>query len=147
MNKCLIFSYTEWQDWGKCSKTCRIPGYDIPIVQRSRKVVKPSFNNGISCDQFQRTENLACCDLPLCPQKSDCQVGQWSDWSTCPWPNYQATTKKRTRSIIKDAENNGKECCNFDKKKANLSCPCWVIFHRSSTFQTIKFSIVLRVIQ
>ena len=73
------------------------------------------------------TEYLRCCDLPPCPQKSDCQVGQWSDWTRCPWPNYNVPKKIRTRSIIKDAENDGKKCCISGKKKAKLSMSICVV--------------------
>jgi hypothetical protein len=90
---------SEWSEWGACSKDCR------GQRRSSRTVVTDMENNGQTCPDTERFE--AC--NPVCPE--DCEVGDWTQWSTCSSSCGETGSTHRTRNVIHPAiDETGVQC-------------------------------------
>jgi len=93
----------DWSAWNSCSATCEI-GQHL----RSRKVLVQATNGGSSCTDALEEVNQ--CDQGMCPQipgKKPCVWGSWMEWGACDKCGGQ---RKRTRQILKMAEDGGNPC-------------------------------------
>jgi len=86
--------YTEWSQWGMCSKSCRdAPDEEMGTQVRKRSITVVPQHGGEECPQTQDTQE---CAYQLCPQ--DCVVGEWGEYGdcsqTCGWG-----TKTRSRDL------------------------------------------------
>jgi hypothetical protein len=84
-----------WSDWSKCDKPC-----EGGSQTRTRTVLQQAAYNGEKCPILNESQ---ICNTQVCP--TDCLVSAWSDWSTC-----ANNTQTRTRTITKQASNNGAAC-------------------------------------
>ncbi|KAL4226068.1 Hemicentin-1 [Mactra antiquata] len=106
-------SWTNWSEYGECSKTC---GYDI-YRSRERNCTNPAPAYGGSDCVGDGT------DLDLC-QYVDCRDGTWEDWAA--WGECSATCGKsihfRFRNCSISASNG--TCTGNDFQFSNCETPC-----------------------
>jgi len=89
----------EWSAWSACDKEC---GGGTQF--RTRKILQEAANGGQQCPILKETRT---CNSQACA--ADCEVGDWSNWSSCT-KACGSGTQTRTRSVIKPAVAGGKEC-------------------------------------
>lgn len=95
---------SEWSEWTKCSVTC-IGSSGNGIQYRIREVVNASHFGGAGCPPLN--DHRFCPGMSACP--IDCDVSQWSDWTTCSrtcGSGYQT----RTREVFSSPKYGGKSC-------------------------------------
>lgn len=102
----------EWSE-GECSATCGTEG----TMLMERTILMGRENMGMECPELQKTGEH--CNRINCPV--DCQMGEWSEWSTCTKPCGTGATT-RNRNIERDPVFGGITCeateesekCNTD---------------------------------
>eukprot|EP00441_Pelagodinium_beii_P048005 CAMPEP_0197624826 /NCGR_PEP_ID=MMETSP1338-20131121/4350_1 /TAXON_ID=43686 ORGANISM="Pelagodinium beii, Strain RCC1491" /NCGR_SAMPLE_ID=MMETSP1338 /ASSEMBLY_ACC=CAM_ASM_000754 /LENGTH=1716 /DNA_ID=CAMNT_0043195061 /DNA_START=154 /DNA_END=5304 /DNA_ORIENTATION=+ len=102
--------WNDWQDWRGCSTTC-----GTGTGMRLRDVKTPMQNGGKECagGLSQNRE----CNLRFCPVH--CQMGDWTEWSTCT-ATCSNGTQQRDRTVIVEADYGGLACSG--NTKASRSC-------------------------
>ena len=93
-------SLNSWSDWSSCSNTC-----GDGIQSRTTTVKIEPRNNGLACPPLQ--QDISCNNKSTCP--IDCEVSNWSDWSSCSNTCGQGFVQ-RTRSVITPSLNGGSIC-------------------------------------
>jgi hypothetical protein len=93
---------SDWSSWSACSNGIQV---------RTRSVIVPPANGGLTCPALNQTQSCAEPPAPV-----DCVVSAWSTWSACV-NNIQV----RTRSVIVPPANGGLAC-----PALNESAPCAV---------------------
>ena len=108
---------SDWSNWSVCSANC-----GGGTQERTRSIITQSKGNGSkSCPELKETK---ACNTDVCPV--DCQVSDWSNWSTCS-AYCGGGTQERTRSIITQAKGNGsKQCPELKETKACNTDVCRV---------------------
>jgi hypothetical protein len=121
---------SRWSAFSSCSKSCtlitpgfrKLSGNDIinadDIIEygnkmRTRSIITTSLGGGKSCPLLKETRN---CNTFLCP--IDCVLSGWTSFGDCS-KSCGIGSKLRTRSIITDVSNGGKQC---DRLKTNDPC-------------------------
>ncbi|XP_065053229.1 protocadherin Fat 4-like isoform X4 [Rhopilema esculentum] len=86
---------SDWTVWGTCSAPAGQCSTNSGTHARSRTVVRAQSCGG-TCSALQ--ESKACTPVPI-----QCQVSQWSSWSTCTLKSGScgAGTQARTRTIVR----------------------------------------------
>merc|ERR1712154_470427 len=92
--------WNAWERWGECSATC-----GSSATKTSTRTKKRHEENGGTCTGA--AEKKANCDLPECP--IHCEWDKWDEWGECSEP-CGGGVERRTRKILKKAENNGLDC-------------------------------------
>jgi predicted molibdopterin-dependent oxidoreductase YjgC len=90
---------SNWSNWTTCSTTC-----GEGIQTRNRTIIQQPQLGGLPCGNLTETQT---CNTQLCPV--DCQVGNWSSWSSCSVTCGNGT-QTRTRNIAINASNGGIAC-------------------------------------
>ncbi|KFH13639.1 sushi domain (scr repeat) domain-containing protein, partial [Toxoplasma gondii VAND] len=88
---------SEWSEWGPCGASCG--GGERT---RKRSIVSPPVNGGALCPSL--TEDEVCNDFSC---DGGCEVGPWSDWSSCTAP-CGGGTKTRMREVRR--KESGADC-------------------------------------
>eukprot|EP01006_Ploeotia_vitrea_P001070 TRINITY_DN104148_c0_g1_i1.p1 TRINITY_DN104148_c0_g1~~TRINITY_DN104148_c0_g1_i1.p1 ORF type:complete len:800 (+),score=38.93 TRINITY_DN104148_c0_g1_i1:65-2464(+) len=81
----------KWSDWSPCSRMCA-----GGMQMKFRTITTQPRGNGKPCpatSQAQRCNMQPCC-------RSDCVVGQWTDWSSCS-KSCGSGTSIRTRPVLR----------------------------------------------
>merc|ERR1719165_45301 len=74
---------SDWSDWSACSTTC-----GEGDTERTRTMVLEPANGGKECP-LEVTEAAPCINTLTCPspaptpEKIDCEVGEWAEWTDC----------------------------------------------------------------
>lgn len=97
---------SEWSEWSECSRSC-----GSGQQTREREILVPAVGSGASCGSTQENRS---CNLEPCPE--DCQVGDWSEWSSCP-SNCQGD-QVRTRPITSPQLSGGEPCPALEERRA-----------------------------
>lgn len=106
-----------WNGWSSCSKSC-----GTGTQTRTRPIYQYAANGGKSCPS---TYDAQFCNTQPCPV--DCQVGPWSNWSSCS-KSCGTGSQSRTRPIYQYAAHGGQSCpSTFESQLCNThNCyePC-----------------------
>lgn len=105
---------TDWSNWDACTAKCG-GGYQW----QRRKVLTANANNGKACPVL--SQKRLCNDHPC---HIDCEMTDWSTWSTCS-VKCGGGTQKRTRTMTRMSQHGGKTCPPGREDRAcNISeCP------------------------
>uniref|UniRef100_A0A7S4PXZ7 Spondin domain-containing protein n=1 Tax=Alexandrium monilatum TaxID=311494 RepID=A0A7S4PXZ7_9DINO len=98
---CQVSAWSEWSD-GDCTGLC----------VRQRGVARPNNECGRPCQvDIIETKRCAtdCHEEVVCPKGTDCQWGDWTDWSGCSC-TCGGGQKTRDRQIKVAPQGNGKKC-------------------------------------
>jgi uncharacterized protein YukE len=93
----------NWSGWSICSKSC-----GGGTQTRYRNITVHPANGGASCPNLSESQY---CNIEACPV--DCQVGNWSGWTSCS-NSCGSGTQKRYRSITVNPANGGASCPNLE---------------------------------
>jgi hypothetical protein len=106
---------SEWQDWGKCSKTC-----GQGIQKRSRSIRATARYGGKACPKTL-SESKVCLRGP-CP--IHCKVSTWSEWEECS-KSCGAGIRTRSREVLQLPTSGGYVCPELSEiRRCNEhSCP------------------------
>lgn len=86
-------SLGQWSDWGACTKTC-----GSGTRERRRTVSSVGDGDGkCGCTAEADTCNVDPCDDKPVKPVSDCELGDWSEWSAC-----DGGSRSRSRTAIGD---------------------------------------------
>ncbi|KAJ1607273.1 thrombospondin related adhesive protein [Cryptosporidium canis] len=112
---CLV---SQWTPWSECSTSC---GEGVKV--RTRVVNKPPVNGDSStCPEL--IEKVSCNKDVVCPS-SNCELGQWSEWSPCT-VTCGAGTTVRNREVkgegCTELTTESKDCNLFDCGDISQSC-------------------------
>ena len=122
-DKCPIdCQVTDWSNWDACTAKCG-GGYQW----QRRQVLTKNSNNGKGCPVL--SQKRLCNDSPC---KIDCQMTEWSAWSACS-VDCGGGTQKRTRTMTRENQHNGKTCppgredraCNISECPINCELSQW----------------------
>jgi hypothetical protein len=89
-----------WGQYTPCTKSC-----GFGEKRRQRTVVKQAAHGGDDCPEL--VEQTACHERD-CPV--DCEMTDWSAWTSCHATYTSICAQKRTRQVKSVAVNGGKEC-------------------------------------
>ncbi|XP_033106389.1 SCO-spondin-like [Anneissia japonica] len=104
--------FTEWSGWTSCSSSC-----GIGTQTRSRSILTPS-NCRDKCSTIVIEQNQGCESYV----NTDCQVGDWSQWSSCV-PDCIGFTKTRYRNVNLYNSCNGQVCPSLiETSNCNIFC-------------------------
>ena len=118
---------SAWGNWSACSAPCGRTGSQT----RSRTITQQAENGGNSCPTLSESRT---CSGPACPTPVNCQLSNWSAWSSC--SATKCGTKgfqTRSRSIARHARHGGKACpsnsgfsrlVNYYNLKSCSAAPC-----------------------
>jgi hypothetical protein len=106
---------TEWDDWGRCSKTC-----GQGIQKRSRRIRSSAQHGGKACPKTL-SETKVCLRGP-CP--IHCKVSAWSEWEECS-KSCGAGIRTRSREVLQLPSSGGYVCPELSEiRRCNEhSCP------------------------
>eukprot|EP00929_Paragymnodinium_shiwhaense_P087227 TRINITY_DN4747_c0_g1_i1.p1 TRINITY_DN4747_c0_g1~~TRINITY_DN4747_c0_g1_i1.p1 ORF type:complete len:1556 (-),score=307.09 TRINITY_DN4747_c0_g1_i1:124-4791(-) len=93
---------SEWAEWGACDKSC-----DAGQKERHRQIHKHPRNGGKACEED--IVQLAPCNTHNCGG-SDCEVGDWAEWSDCDVLTCGEGQRKRSREVLKLRDGIGLGC-------------------------------------
>lgn len=102
----------EWSEWSKCSADC-----GGGVRQKMREVIRAEAHEGKPCGQTSKTES---CNMGSC--EKDCELSDWSIWSTCS-KDCDGGTMKRMKYIKSKPEGKGKCPDAWSVKRLNFK-PC-----------------------
>jgi len=109
---CEVAAWSDWSD-GDCTGLC----------MRQRGVKLPNNHCGMPCNR-SLIETKRCetnCNQPVtCPRGTDCQWGEWTEWSACTC-SCGGGQKTRDRHIKIAPQGNGKKCA---EKTRSEMVPC-----------------------
>jgi len=105
-----------WSDWSSCSREC-----GGGKRTRTREILTESDNGGALCGETTQTEdcNMKPCDI-------DCVQSEWSNWSRCS-KECDGGITTRTRKIITQPKNNGRQCGVPTEEESCNTQPCEVL--------------------
>lgn len=107
---------SKFSDWSPCSETdCTKNGKSY----RTREILVEPKYGGSECPKVLRQVRKC---TPKCKPKDavDCVVSRWSNWSECKKHANKGVCsgyQERTRSIVQEAINGGKECPSLNEKR------------------------------
>lgn len=104
---------SEWSAWSACNAECG-GGFKT----QTRTILVEAQYNGDSCPALSKTDP---CNTQTCP--IHCKVSSWGAWSACS-KSCSNGEQKRTRSVILDAQFNGKECPEVTESRACNTAAC-----------------------
>lgn len=112
---------TDWTAWSECDAECG--GGDR---FRSRGIRTLPANGGEPCPTLLEIE--ACNEQPCLAEMNDCQMTEWTEWTTCS-KSCGGGIMSRTREIVRGPVGGGSECgatkerrgCNLERCK---ELPC-----------------------
>jgi len=100
-------------------------------IELSDKMNRPPY-----CQNPRLIETEQCQEKKYCPV--DCKVSKWSAWPVCKAEdcssnvNFQQSVRTRTRHVIRDAENGGKDCPLLKEVQSCLDESCiWKMTDKS----------------
>eukprot|EP00929_Paragymnodinium_shiwhaense_P087746 TRINITY_DN4788_c0_g2_i1.p1 TRINITY_DN4788_c0_g2~~TRINITY_DN4788_c0_g2_i1.p1 ORF type:complete len:1519 (-),score=327.65 TRINITY_DN4788_c0_g2_i1:305-4861(-) len=111
--ECVDGKWELWSHWSVCSTTCGT-GYK----SRSRQVATKANGCGKALEGV-REDFQACKATQACSRDVDCEISEWSAWSSCSCKCMGI--KERTRYIKTFVAGNGKPC-NGAAMKETSSC-------------------------
>ena len=102
--ECEDCEWSAWQNWSECE--C-----NIGLKKRKRLIEKNGC--GKACNGAL-SETKSCIDECTANKPVDCQLGEWSPWTSCPDAECQDVGTKlpqrfRDRSVVKTSRNGGTE--------------------------------------
>eukprot|EP01127_Copromyxa_protea_P010250 TRINITY_DN2485_c0_g1_i1.p1 TRINITY_DN2485_c0_g1~~TRINITY_DN2485_c0_g1_i1.p1 ORF type:complete len:1772 (+),score=339.78 TRINITY_DN2485_c0_g1_i1:19-5334(+) len=113
-------AWTEWGEWGQCSKTCA-GGTKI----RTREVSVEPTPGGTECD-FNESVSTQACNTQACTSAPvNCAWSAWGAWTACS-ATCGGGTRSHMRTIATQASNDGADCLdgNWEEQACNTgSCP------------------------
>ena len=140
-------TWTSWTSWSSCSATC---GEDA-VIKRSRTCINGQFggsqchetyeNEIANCNLEVRNHSIKCFVIQfssLCISLSvlwqecrkDCQVDEWSEWSTCSatCTNYESDSRpkrSRQKTVLQHPNSKGSPCPPLIEEAtcSTKSCP------------------------
>jgi len=94
---------TSWQEWGSCSRSC-----GAGWRERSRGVLHPAENGGEQCGGSLKELGVCESNATGCAgaQKVDCQLEDWTSWSSC----GRSGQRERFRKVLRTAVGGGAFC-------------------------------------
>ncbi len=104
---------SPWGDWSSCDKSC-----GGGTQSRMRSVLVQDQYGGASCPALSESQS---CNTQPCPV--DCQVSEWSDWSTCD-KTCGGGTQSRMRSVLVQPQNGGAACPALSETQACNTQAC-----------------------
>nr|XP_027193633.1 uncharacterized protein LOC113788369 [Dermatophagoides pteronyssinus] len=105
----------SWSDWSSCSMEC---GKGSKF--RSRKIEQLPTSLKHSCPVVYETQ---VCLIKECREDHNCEMSEWSEWTECT-SKCGGGVQKRTRSVIKEAIDDGKCGSTKEVRGCNLQrCP------------------------
>jgi hypothetical protein len=119
---------SDWAGWSDCSKECddgEGPGERV----RRKFVENTEYYGGEACEPDDMIDTQSC-NENLCPV--DCVVSAWSAYGSCsktcagkaPGTRLFGARQERTRYIITDEQNGGRECPKLFQTKLCALHPC-----------------------
>lgn len=109
---CVNGKWADWQAWEPCSKTCR-----GGMTWRSRAMNVTANSCGMPPDGLSQ-QVASCLSNVSCVPNTDCEMSDWSDWSTCSTSCDGQRTS--TRTVLSPGSGDGTFCTGALKKVA----PC-----------------------
>mmetsp|Transcript_5820 Transcript_5820/g.13861 ORF Transcript_5820/g.13861 Transcript_5820/m.13861 type:complete len:1591 (+) Transcript_5820:108-4880(+) len=91
---------SEWSEWSKPTDCSKYTG----LCTRSRTIIVNNTECGKPCDGTM--EDSKECLYHQCSLKTDCELGDWSTWSSC----INATQMYRYREVVVAPANGGEAC-------------------------------------
>jgi hypothetical protein len=110
---------SAWSNWAQCSSSCGAQIAHSRLTSRTRAVTTHPARGGKACPVLMMTKD--CAPLP-CPQ--DCQLGAWSEWSSCPSTCGDTGDRNRVRSIVTHPLFGGKYCGPSQETVVCIKPPC-----------------------
>ncbi|KAG9340807.1 hypothetical protein JZ751_019998, partial [Albula glossodonta] len=142
--ECLQYVWVT-EPWSVCTinSVDKLPGCGEGVQSRKVKCVqRGSEGHGDSvddnlCDQEEIPFRAQTCFLP-CPD--DCVMSQWGQWSACPLPCSQNTTRMRSRQTLRLPQA-GKTCPEANQTEACvLNTTCFTHRYNLSDWSTCQLS-------
>ena len=93
-------AWSDWGEWSPCSKSC-----GGGTRTRTREIKQNAENGGKACPA--KSTDMSDCNTQPCP--IDCQVSNWSKWSSCS-ESCGPGTQTRTRTVVTKPQYEGKAC-------------------------------------
>ena len=107
----------QWSSWTPCSVSCGHADAGVQSRSRSKPLGLPLFG-GAKCGH---TKESASCRMAtgkiLKPCPVDCEVSEWTEWSTCSQTCGGGITT-RTRQSLYAAQYLGKACPHMQEEKS-----------------------------
>lgn len=119
--------WKEWSTWSSCSRTCGDGGH--------RNRVRDFITNATCGGQLCVGDSLVHqnCTAPCCP--SDCEVSQWSPWTSCSATCGPHGQRHRSRHVTRSEECGG-NCGELLMESASCNTGCCPIDCASSSWST-----------
>jgi hypothetical protein len=112
---------SDWSQLSDCSaKQCGTSGTQTRI----RSILQQPTVGGTPCPQLSESVS---CDAPACPpERNDCVVSDWTQFSDCSVTACGSTgTQSRTRSILKQPTAGGRSCpIDLSESRTCSTDPC-----------------------
>ncbi len=107
-------TFTEWSDWGSCSKTC-----GGGIQSRTRTYIPAKYGGiDLSLDERNKISEEQACNTQGCPTNGT--FSEWSAWGTCS-KTCGGGVQTRTRTYT-PATNGGTDSSDRDKLSEEQAC-------------------------
>ena len=107
---------TSWGDWDDCSALC-----GGGSQSRYRFVSVSATGEGKSCPTT--TSETQDCNMDTCPEPDpvDCELGDWSEWSTCD-AECDGGSQSRYRSVLVEPVFGGSSCEDlYEEQQCNVA--------------------------
>ncbi|CAD7965880.1 unnamed protein product [Amoebophrya sp. A25] len=100
--ECIDGKWDAWSEWSHCSASCGDGG--VSTRHRAVKVWPSACGKGVEGSTWEVKE----CNRVPCEQSVDCQLSEWSSWSSC--SSDCNGVRRRSREMKVEPANGGKGC-------------------------------------